>query len=134
VHRQLLRVRKRRLDGRESPESGVALSAHDDRPGADLVEKIVTSGALIRRIGLLFSVRVLAMIAFDAPLWMLADPLGNVGLGGHGTLRQRAVPHVFETLLLAVIGVRQRTNRNHNRYQIHEISPSEDPATHMQLS
>jgi hypothetical protein len=48
VHRQLLRVRKRRLDGRESPESGVALSAHDDRPGADLVEKSVTSGALIR--------------------------------------------------------------------------------------
>jgi hypothetical protein len=48
VHRRLLRVRKRRLDGRESPESGVALSAHDDRPGADLVEKSVTSGALIR--------------------------------------------------------------------------------------
>src|ERR1700735_2424620 len=74
------------------------------------------------------------MVAFDGPLGMLADPLGNVGLGGHGTLRQRAVPHVFETLLLAVIGVRQRTNRNHNRYQIHEISPSEDPATQMQLS
>jgi hypothetical protein len=53
VHRQLLRVRKRRLDGHETPAIGEGIRrhveyAHDDRPGADLAEKSVTSGVLIR--------------------------------------------------------------------------------------
>ena len=73
------------------------------------------------------------MIAFDAPLGVLADPLGDIGLGGHDALLQRAVPHVFETLLLALVGVRQRANGDHDRYQVHEIAPSEDLATHMQV-
>src|SRR5262249_2936144 len=59
------------------------------------------------RIGLVPGVRHLAVPARDAPLGMLVDPLGEIGLRAHGARAQRALPVVLEVLLLALARMRE---------------------------
>src|SRR5579863_4809368 len=75
------------------------------------------------RIGLVSRVRKFTVKSFDAPIRVLTDPLREIGLCALHALAQRTVPHILDSLLLALIGVRQRANREHNRYQVHGFSP-----------
>jgi len=63
------------------------------------------------------------MIALDAPLRMLGYPLGKIGLGIHDALSQRKLRAKLETLLLTLIWLRQRANRDDDRYQVHKVAP-----------
>jgi len=55
---------------------------------------------------------------------MIADPVGDVGLGVHHALLERALSAELKPLILALIWLRQRANRDHDRYHVHDLTPS----------
>src|SRR5262249_38738564 len=71
------------------------------------------------RLSLFFPVRAFAVISFNSPVRMLADPLRKIRLCVLHTLPYRATPDVFETLFLTLIRMRQGTDREYDRYDIH---------------
>jgi hypothetical protein len=56
---------------------------------------------------------------------MLGDPLGKIRLRVHNALPQRKLRAKLDTLLLASVRVRQRTNRDDDRYQLHDVTPAD---------
>src|SRR5215471_4664000 len=67
------------------------------------------------RIGLVPRMGHLAVPAHDAPFGVLVDPLGEIGLGIHRALANRALPVVLKMLLLALARLSERADR-HNEF------------------
>src|SRR6516225_2401059 len=75
------------------------------------------------RISLLLLVRGFAMVVLDSPVRMFADPLRKIRLCALRTFAQRTMPDIFDTLFLTLIGMRQRTDREYDGYQVHSAAP-----------
>src|SRR5262249_30632106 len=71
------------------------------------------------RISFFFPVRAFTVVFFNSPVGMLADPLREVGLCVLHTLPYGAMPDIFETLFLTLIGMRQGTDCEYDRYAVH---------------
>src|SRR5580700_11116643 len=74
------------------------------------------------RIGLFFRMRILAMIALNGPLGMLANPLRQIRLSAHHALFQRELGAEFKTLLFALVRMRQSTDCDDDRFHFHSGS------------
>jgi hypothetical protein len=53
---------------------------------------------------------------------MFVDPLGEVGLGIHHALPNRALPRELKVLLLALTWVQKSTYRHNNFDHLHDVA------------
>src|SRR5215469_13796052 len=75
------------------------------------------------RISLFFPVRGFAVVCFNSPVRMLADPLRKIGLCILHTFAQRTMPDIFDTLFRTLVGMGQRTDREYDGYEVHSAAP-----------
>ena len=61
------------------------------------------------------------MVVLNSPVRMFPDPLRKIRLCALRTLAQRTMPDIFDTLFLALIGMRQRTDRKYDGYEVHSV-------------
>src|SRR5262245_10693952 len=83
-----------------------------------------TSRSATAKSALLLGAAIVAPPPHGDPLWMLADPLRDVGLRIHDALIERHAGRERKMLIFALCRERQRANRHDQFDQAHPNSPS----------